>query len=153
MIRLRDALSPGNILLDPDAETYEEAIQSLLEPLRSDPRVSSWHELAAALKVKAQGPTAHLRYGVALVHVRTAAVVDFVMTFGRLRRPVLDHAEPIQFILLIGIPTAMDAEYARLLGVLMRVLRDERLCAAFHRAQRPEEILAVFERGEAGVAS
>ncbi|HEY0792277.1 MAG TPA: PTS sugar transporter subunit IIA [Chthoniobacterales bacterium] len=153
MIRLRDALPPGNILLNLDVETYAEAVQRLAEPLRSDPRVSSWQELAAALTAKAQGPTAHLKYGVTLVHVRTTAVLDFVMTFGRLRQPVLDQAEPIQYILLIGIPIAMDAEYARLLGVLMRVLRDERLCAAFQRAQRPEEILAVFERGEAGLAS
>jgi mannitol/fructose-specific phosphotransferase system IIA component (Ntr-type) len=153
MIRLRDALLPGNILLDLAAETYEAAIQHLAEPLRSDPRVSSWPELAAALTAKAQAPRAHLKYGVSLVHVRTAAVLDFVMTFGRLCRPVLDHAEPIQYILLIGIPIAMDAEYARLLGVLMRVLRDERLCEPFRRAQRPEEILAVFERGEAGLAS
>jgi len=154
MIRLRAALRPEHIVLDLHAATLADAIHSLAEPLRADPRVAAaWLELVAMWDAKAQTPGIHLKYGVVLIHARTKAVVDFVMAFGRLQTPVLKHGEPIRFILLIGIPTAMDAEYARLVGVLMRVLRDERLCRGFLEAKRPEEVLAILERGEGAVAS
>jgi mannitol/fructose-specific phosphotransferase system IIA component (Ntr-type) len=148
MIRLRAALRPEHIVLDLNAATLADAIPRLAEPLRGDPRVAAWLELVEAWDARARTPGVHLKYGVVLVHARTKAVVDFVMAFGRLQTPVVEHGEPIRFILLIGIPTAMDAEYARLVGVLMRVLRDERLCGGFLEAKRPEEVLAILERGK-----
>ncbi len=151
MIRLRDALLPAGILLDVEAATYAEAVRKLAEPLRFDERVTAWPELAAALATKAQTAGAHLKYGVTFTHVRTAAVNEFVMTFGRLRQPVRLGGEPIKYIILIAIPAAMDAEYARLLGVMMRVLRDERLCNRFADAVNPEAVLEVLERGETGI--
>ena len=153
MIPLRAALEPGQIVLDLEAVALPEAVRKLAETLRSDPRVGSWPELAAAWQAKVEGPGLPVRAGVAFVHARTKAVSELVMSFGRLHTPVADGGEPIQFILLIGIPKAIDAEYARLVGALMRVLRDQRLCNAFRGAKRPEEVLTILERAEAAVTS
>jgi mannitol/fructose-specific phosphotransferase system IIA component (Ntr-type) len=153
MIRFKEALEPGQIVLDLEAANFPEAIRKLSESLRSDPRVGSLPELTAAWQAKVQGPGVHLNAGVAFVHARTKAVSELVMSFGRLRAPITNCGELIRFILLIGIPKTMDAEYVRLVGALMRVLRDQRLCDAFHEAKRPEEVMAILERGEAAVAS
>jgi mannitol/fructose-specific phosphotransferase system IIA component (Ntr-type) len=152
MIRFREALASGQIVLDLEAATVSEAIRKLAETLRSDPRVGSWPELEAAWQAKAQTAVVPIRTGVAFFHARTKAVSELVMGFGRLRTPVPDRGELVRFILLLGIPKAIDAEYARLVGALMRVLRDQRLCESFQHAQRPEEVLGLIERAEAAVA-
>lgn len=152
MMRFRAALESAQIVLDLEAVTLEEAIRKLAETFRSDPRVGSWPELAAAWQAKGTGHVVPVRIGVAFIHARTKAVSDLVMGFGRLQTPVRDHGDLIRFIILMGIPATIDAEYARLVGALMRVLRDQRLCQAFHEAKRPEEVLAILERAEAAVA-
>ncbi|MBV9491976.1 MAG: PTS sugar transporter subunit IIA [Verrucomicrobia bacterium] len=153
MIRVKAVLEPEHVLLDVPAANMLEAVEALAGSLRSDRRVVAWPEVAAAWRAKAEAAHTHLRHGVALLHARTRAVSDLVMAFGRLAAPIMDQGEPIRFVLLIGIPDTMDAEYARLVGALMRVLRDERLCAAFHKATRPEQVLAILDRGEAATGS
>lgn len=153
MIRLRAALESSQIVLDLEAVTFSEAIRKLAETLRSDPRVGSWPELLSAWQVKVDNPVVPVRTGVAFLHARTRAVSELVMSFGRLRKPLPERGELIQFILLMGIPKAIDAEYARILGALMRVLRDQRLCTAFQNAERPEDVLAILDRAEAAVSS
>lgn len=153
MMRFRAALESAQIILDLEAGTLAEATRKLSETLRSDPRVRSWRELVAAWEAKASGHVVPVRTGVAFIHARTKAVSDLVMSFGRLHTLVPDRGEPIRFIVLMGIPTAIDAEYARLVGALMRVLRDQRLCQAFHDAKRPEDVLSILERAETAVVS
>jgi mannitol/fructose-specific phosphotransferase system IIA component (Ntr-type) len=153
MMRFRAALESAQIVLDLEAATLAEAIRKLAETLRSDPRVGSWRDLVAAWEAKASSHVVPVRTGVVFIHTRTKAVSDLVMSFGRLHTPVPDDGELIGFIFLMGIPTAIDAEYARLVGALMRVLRDQRLCEAFHDAKRPEDVQAILERAETAVGS
>lgn len=153
MMRFRAALESAQIVLDLEAVTLSEAIRKLAETLRSDSRVGSWPELTAAWQAKGSGRLVPVRTGVAFIHARTKAVSDLVMTFGRLQSPVPDHGELIAFIILVGIPAAIDADYARLIGALMRALRDQRLCAAFRDAQRPEDVLSILKRAETVVGS
>ncbi|MBV8900653.1 MAG: PTS sugar transporter subunit IIA [Verrucomicrobia bacterium] len=153
MMRFRAALESAQIVLDLEAVTLTEAIRKLAETLRSDSRVGAWPELAAAWQAKGNGRLVPVRTGVAFIHARTKAVSDLVMAFGRLHTPVPDHEGLIRFLILIGIPATIDADYARLIGALMRALRDQRLCAAFHDAERPEDVLAILERAETAVGS
>ena len=59
------------------------------------------------------------------------------MAFGRLTDPLQEKEGPLQFVVLVGIPRAMDAEYLRLLGTLMRVFRNEKLRQKLLLAQIP----------------
>ena len=71
-----------------------------------------------------------------------------VMAFGRLTAPLSTPSGKITYILVIGIPDAMDAEYLRLVGVLLRVFRDEELRRRLDEAKNPSEVLKVFADGE-----
>ncbi|MBW0001422.1 MAG: PTS sugar transporter subunit IIA [Verrucomicrobia bacterium] len=153
MMRFRAALESTQIVLDLEAATLVEAIRKLAETLRADPRVGSWRELVGVWEGKGGEHVIPIRTGVAFIHVRTKAVSDLVMSFARLHTPVRDHDELIHFIVLMAIPLAVDARYARLVGTLMRVLRNERFCEAFYDAKRPEDVLAVLERAEVSLAS
>ncbi|MEA3162946.1 MAG: hypothetical protein QOE88_764, partial [Verrucomicrobiota bacterium] len=80
--------------------------------------------------------------------VRTTSVTKMLMAFGRLTHPLDEATGPLQFVTLIGIPRAMDAEYLRLVGTLMRVFRNEKLHQKLLGAQNPSEIVHLFEKGE-----
>jgi mannitol/fructose-specific phosphotransferase system IIA component (Ntr-type) len=51
-------------------------------------------------------------------------------------------------VMLVGIPRAMDAEYLRLVGILMRVFRNEKLRHKLLYAPEPADIVRIFEQGE-----
>jgi mannitol/fructose-specific phosphotransferase system IIA component (Ntr-type) len=153
MIRIRGTLLPEHVLLSVTANSREETIQQLSESLRSDTRISDWQEFLRALRKCEAAGKVNLQYGLTLPHVRTSAVTKMLMAFGRLTDPLQEKDGPLQFVVVVGIPRAMDAEYLRLVGTLMRVFRNEKLRQKLLRAQNPADIINIFEKGETGIDS
>jgi PTS system fructose-specific IIC component len=153
MIRIRETLLPDHVLLSLTAHSRDEAVQQLVESLRSDVRVTDWHEFFQALQRREAAGKMQLEYGLAMSHVRTWAVTKMVMAFGRLKEPVQETDGVFRFVVLAGIPETMDAEYLRLVGTLMRIFRSEKLRDKFRRAEKPAEIIDIFERVETGAES
>jgi fructose PTS system EIIBC or EIIC component len=151
MIRIRGTLLPEHILLSLPAKSREEAVQHIAESLRSDTRISDWKGFLRALRESEAAGKVNLQEGVTLPHVRASAVTKMLMAFGRLTDPLKEKDGPIQFIVLVGIPRAMDAEYLRLVGTLMRVFRNEKLRQKLLHAQYPADIINIFEKGETGI--
>jgi mannitol/fructose-specific phosphotransferase system IIA component (Ntr-type) len=148
MIRIREILLPENVLLDLPAGSREEGIQKVAESLKADTRILDWEQFYRDLLERDECAKVNLQFGVTLPHTRTDAVTRMVMAFGRLARPVQNSDELIQFILMFGIPKTMDAEYLRLVGVLMRVFRSEESRRDLLTAEKPSKILGAFERAE-----
>jgi mannitol/fructose-specific phosphotransferase system IIA component (Ntr-type) len=151
MIRIRGTLLPEHILLNVTAKSREEAIQQLAESLRSDTRISDWQSFLGALRKCEASGKVNLHYGLTLPHVRTSAVTKMLMAFGRLAHPLQEKDGPVQFVVLVGIPRAMDAEYLRLVGTLMRVFRNEKLRQKVLHAENPADIINIFEKGDTGI--
>jgi mannitol/fructose-specific phosphotransferase system IIA component (Ntr-type) len=150
MIRVRGTLLPENILLDLTARSREETIRQLSESLRSDTRITDWKEFLRILTDRETAGKVNLQFGLTLPHVRSSVVTKMLMAFGRLTEPLPAKDGPLQFAILVGIPRAMDAEYLRLIGTLMRVFRNEKLRQKLLIAQKPSEIIQIFEKGETG---
>jgi mannitol/fructose-specific phosphotransferase system IIA component (Ntr-type) len=148
MIRIRGTLLPENILLNLNVQSRADAVEKVAETLRDDFRISNWEEFMGALRAREAVGKVNLELGLTLPHVRTSAVTKMLMAFGRTTGPVEHGNVPIQFVILIGVPGAMDSEYLRLVGTLMRVFRDDKLRRDLLHAEDPEEIIRVFERGE-----
>jgi len=153
MIRIRGTLLPEHILLGMTARSREETIRQLAESLHSDTRISDWQEFLRALAKREAAGKVNLQYGLTLPHVRSSAVTKMLMAFGRLTDPLPEKDGPLQFAVLVGMPRAMDAEYLRLVGTLMRIFRNEKLREKLLLAQNPAEILGIFEIGETGLAN
>ena len=151
MIRIRETLLPDHVILGLTARSRDEGIRQLAESLRSDSRVVNWKEFLRALTGNGAGGKVNLQCGVAMPHSRTAAVTNMVMAFGRLKEVVQETDRPIQFLVLVGIPVAMDSEYLRLVGTLMRVFRSDKLRSKLRYANKPAEIIEIFEKGETGL--
>ena len=148
MIKLRGTLLPDHILLDLDSGSREEAIRRVSETLRSDPRVVDWRRFFRTLREREANAKINLQYGITMPHARTSAVTGMVMAFGRLKQPVMEPDGTIHFVTVFGIPEAMDAEYLRLVGTLMRVFRNENLRRRLCQAEEPAQIVDIFEKGE-----
>ncbi len=149
MIRIRGTLLPEHILLDIDGTSREEAIRQLVESLRSDTRIADRQNFLRALHKREAAGKVNLPGGLTVPHVRTAAVTKMVMAFGRLAQPLQGKDDSLVFIVLVGIPLAMDAEYLRLVGTLMRVFRNEKLRHKLLHVTDPSDIIRIFEKGEA----
>ena len=150
MIRIREALLPDHILLNLTADSREESVQQIVESLRLDTRVTDWPRFVQQLQKRDAAGRVKLEYGIAVPHVRTATVTKMVMAFGRLKEPVQEPDGPIRFVVVVGIPETMDADYLRLVGTLMRVFRSEKLRHKLLHAERPAQIIDIFERVETG---
>jgi mannitol/fructose-specific phosphotransferase system IIA component (Ntr-type) len=150
MIRVRGTLLPEQILLDLTTRSREETLRQLCESLRSDTRISDWKEFVRALTEREAAGRVNLQVGLALPHVRSSSVTKLLMAFGRLIEPLAEKDGSLQFVVLVGIPRAMDAEYLRMVGTLMRVFRNEKLRRKLLLAQKPAEIIQIFEKSETG---
>ena len=148
MIRIGEILFPEQILVDVRAFTREEAVQAVAETLRRDERVKDWNRFLTSLNECDRSSRINLGLGITIPHSRTSAVTDMVMAFGRLTVPLSPSTGKITYILVIGIPETMDAEYLRLVGLLLRVFRDEELRLHLDEAKNPSEVLKVFADGE-----
>ena len=150
MIRIRETLLPDHILLSLIAHSRDEAVQQLVETFKSDTRVTDWQEFSQALRRSDAAGKMKLEYGLAVPHVRTAAMTKMVMAFGRLQEPVQEKDGPIRFVVLVGIPETMDSDYLRLVGTLMRVFPNDKLRDKLRYAENPAEVIDIFERVETG---
>jgi PTS system nitrogen regulatory IIA component len=153
MIRIRETLLPDHILLGLTADSRDEALQQILESLRLDLRVTDWRKLSLDLRKRDAAGKVKLDSGLAIPHIRTTAVTKMVMAFARLKEPIQETDGPIRFMILVGIPGTMDAEYLRLLGTLMRVFRSAKLREELRQAGKPAQIIDIFERVETGTES
>jgi mannitol/fructose-specific phosphotransferase system IIA component (Ntr-type) len=148
MIRFGEILFPEHIILDLPAKTREEAVYAVAKSLGGDSRVTDWATFYKSLSESDRSAKCNLELGLTMPHTRTDAVTAMVMAFGRLAMPLVVSSEEIRYVLVIGIPETMDADYLRLVGVLMRVFRDSKLQADLGSAETPEAVLKVFGAGE-----
>jgi fructose PTS system EIIA component len=148
MNRIRETLLPKQILLDVKATTREEAIKEVTDSLQGDNRIIDWPGFLETLAECARSQKVNIGLGLTIPHNRTDTVTSMVMAFGRLAQPIRRAQASIRFVLVIGIPETMDADYLRLVGVLMRAFREKELRKTLETAETPEEILSAFEKGE-----
>jgi len=148
MIRIREILLPKQILLNVKATTREEAITMVSDSLKSDNRIIDWPGFTHCLRECERSGKVNIGLGLTIPHGRTDSVTSMVMAFGRLAQPIRRGPASIRFVLVIGIPETMDADYLRLVGVLMRAFREDHLRKALETANTPEDVLATFEKGE-----
>jgi mannitol/fructose-specific phosphotransferase system IIA component (Ntr-type) len=152
MNRIREILLPKQILLNVKAATREEAITAVTDSLQGDNRIIDWPRFVETLAECARSGKINTGLGLTIPHNRTRTVTSMVMAFGRLAQPVRRGPASIRFVLVIGIPETMDADYLRLVGALMRAFRDDELRKALETAKTPDDVLSAFERGETHLA-
>lgn len=151
MITIPDILREEHVSLDAVAKTPEEAVHQIALLLRDDERVPDWRKfyddlIGANLPIGEPGAG----FAICIPHARTDAVSEVAMSAGRLAAAVPFGAEksPVRYVFVIGVPTAMNADYLRIIGALARIFRDEKVAARLGQAPDAEAFISLLARKE-----
>lgn len=124
MISLSDILLPEHINLRLDAHNESTAVEELLFPLRGDIRISDWEAFRASVLDRAAPAVATDNgCGIVIAHGRTNSVNSLVMAAGRSTNgiPSPHISEPVRLVFVVGIPTALNQDYLRVVGTIARL--------------------------------
>ena len=127
MIALADTLNPESVTLDLRATTGREAIQETAALLKGRLPVLDWELLRAELYKAAPCLTeAGGTFAICLPHARTNAVATMVISVGLSRKGILFSGceVPVRYVFCIGVPKALASDYLRIVGLLVRILKD-----------------------------
>lgn len=147
-----EILHPADINLSLRADAKTAAIEEVLGQLRGDARVTNWEDLRNTVIERDAPAIEHEGRSICIAHGRTRSVSALTMAAGRSDRGVICPETKLRVHLLFvaGIPAAMDSEYLRLVGAIVRVCRDagqmEELLAAPDGASFVECLAAATER-------
>jgi mannitol/fructose-specific phosphotransferase system IIA component (Ntr-type) len=150
MISIANTLHVSDIALSLTAKDLNAATVELANLLRHDRRILDWNRFLKVLETQEicvvgdQGA----RFGIP--HARTDSVQEVVMAAGRssagLRAP--NEPEPCHYAFVIGIPSALAADYLRMIGALARIFRDGATEKRLRDAAGAEEFHKILSAAE-----
>ncbi len=138
MISIGDTLQPESVSLDLRASTSSEAITEAALLLRGQLPVLDWDLLHSQLHKSAPCLTeADGTFALCLPHSRTDAVATMVMSVGVSRNGIAFAGceNRVRYVFCIGVPKTMTNDYLRIVGLLVRILKDPATEAALRFAQ------------------
>ena len=151
MITIGDILHARQIDLHLKANTQEEAIFHVASLLKDDERIKDWTTFYNGLKSSNPCVATGTEFQICIPHVRTNAVNDMVMAVGRSTEGIpvsKKKSDKIHYIFVAGVPTALAADYLRIIGALARVFSDNAAELDLRKAARAEDFLAILAAHE-----
>jgi len=135
-----EILRPEDVNPHLRADEKTAAIEEVLGSLRGDERVTNCKELRNTVVERDAPAIEHEGRSICIAHGRTKAVNALTMAVGISEKGVVCPETKLRVHLLFaaGIPTAMDSEYLRLVGAIVRVCRDPKLMAKLLSARDGE---------------
>jgi mannitol/fructose-specific phosphotransferase system IIA component (Ntr-type) len=121
-----------------------EAIERLLEELKTNPLVADLAELKRTIIERQKVDPPFLPMGVAFPHARTDSVRGIVIVVGISPQPIPFSVGSARLALLIGVPKKAVAEYLELTSFLARHLRGENVLDRLMGTTNIEQFLAAF---------
>lgn len=149
-MKLSETLNADRIVLDFDAKTKADAIGALVDPV-----VNGYDQdtiLNEILEREKLGSTG-VGQGVAIPHVRMAAVEEPAVVFGRSTKPVDFEAiddEPCSLFFLVLGPTSADAQdlYLKTMAKISRLMRSADVRNKLASASTADEVIAIIAANE-----
>jgi CBS domain-containing protein len=146
-MRLIEVLRPEHILAPLKAETYQEALHSLVQRLVETGALSQPRPLERLTTSDPVKDVVHIGDRVLLPHLRTDAVESLVVAIGVAPAPlrpgpsVRDATE--QVIVLVLAPPSAANRYLQMVAALARALRNDAVVEQLVGARSAEEVLAI----------
>lgn len=150
MMTLANTLKVSDIRLDLEAQELNAATAELANLLRHDRRILDWSQFANELAAQAPCMAGEGERRFCIPHARTESVQTLVISAGRSRAGLSLAGEEgrCHYVFVMGIPSALAAEYLRIIGALARIFREPAAEKRLRKAETPEEfheILSEFE--------
>jgi PTS system nitrogen regulatory IIA component len=143
---LRDFFSAGDIGLDLDAPTKDEALARCTALLRTDPRTEA--TILKVLHRREQVGSTGFGRGIAIPHCRSLVVPRLRVAYGRFPHGIEFDAldgEPVYHVfLIIAPPNEISNQYLPVLGKLAQFAKDPEVPRLLNGLRKPEEFLSLL---------
>jgi PTS system nitrogen regulatory IIA component len=151
MITVADGLRPEHVALEVRERSAVDAISVVAALLRNDERVLDWEPLFEGLHQAAPCLPATPEFAICIPHVRTDQVTSLVMSVGRSREGIVfpGSPAPARYIFCIGVQLALAADYLRIVGLLVRAVKDPGSEAKLRSAANGLEFVETLSHFEA----
>jgi mannitol/fructose-specific phosphotransferase system IIA component (Ntr-type) len=146
-----DILRPEHVTLQIRATSHAAAIQEVAAPLRTDERVLDWDAVMAGFSAVSPCLPAAPEFAICIPHVRTDKVTSLVMSVGRSPAgiDIPGACAPVRYLFCIGVQLALAADYLRIVGLLVRIVKDPRCEEQLRTATSGLEFVHALMRLEA----
>ena len=150
MITIADILDVRHVDLNLKQTSQQEAIFSVASMLKDDDRVLEWNQFYGGLKSSHAAVAAEHDFELCIPHTRTNSVSGMVMSAGRTAQGVTfqNSEATIHYIFVIGVPSALAADYLRIIGALARIFKDTGAEKKLRVAKEPTDFLALLSSME-----
>ena len=145
-------LTPATIQVGLQGASKEEVIENLVALLEGHPAVKDLDQVRRAVVERERVMSTGVGKGLGLPHAKTNAVTDTVAAFAITRAPVAFGAidsEPVQLLFLLVGMERSKSQHIKLLSRISRLMNRDAFRERLLAAQTPEQVLAIFEEGEA----
>ena len=150
MSTIADSLLTKDIHTQLKAGDHRDALEEILSPLRSDPRILDWEKLRSAiLEDFPNAAFMETPSTMFLHHGRTKSVSSLVLAVGRSKvgLPFPGQEHRLHLVFVAAIPEALNNEYLRILGAISRVCREPSTLAELLAATDQAGFLLLLEKG------
>lgn len=152
MITLGNTLKVEDIIIDLPSASMSDATRDLMNLLRHDKRITDWAQFVDGVGSADICVAGVLDTNFCIPHSRSRAVRNLIIAAGRARSglPMSEKStsDRCHYVFLIGIPSAMDGEYLRLIGSLARIFHNETAVEQLNAAETAEKFHAAVVAAE-----
>lgn len=134
-------------VVDLQGETKEEVLREMVDALATSPHVKDPKDLLAKVLERERTLSTGVGVGLAVPHVKIASVGDFVIGIGRSLVGVeFDSIDklPVHIVVMIACNESQSGDYLKVLGKLVRVLKEPDFQTAVLRSTTPHHIVDIF---------
>jgi len=143
-------LVKNKILLDMKAKDILSAIEELTDLIAKVSNIDKRRLVNDLMEREKLGSTG-IGKGIAIPHVRTDALEEVVVAFGRSKKGIDFNAlddKPVHLFFLIAAPEDYQNEYLNTLARISRLLKEEQFREQLLKAKSIEEIIVLFREKE-----
>jgi len=151
-MQISSLLKPEQIKLELVEVKRVDAINEVVQLLKTNPNVTNYEGFYAELLARERIESTCLGNEIAFPHARTDSLKGMVLAIGRSSQGVWfeNSSEMVKLIFVIGTPKRMVTDYLSVVGGLARLLKDPATRESLISAPTVEEFIATLTQAENG---
>jgi mannitol/fructose-specific phosphotransferase system IIA component (Ntr-type) len=149
-ISLADALSPGRIILQLQAQSMSEAVQNIIAHIPREELPANPQMIARVVLKREQAMPTYIGHGLAVPHGRLDGIDGPVLAFARSDEgvPIEGTNERAELIFLLLTPSGMARIQPRLIADIIHLFDSEYVTERLRKAETPEEVIEAIRAGQ-----
>ncbi|MFI0347919.1 MAG: PTS sugar transporter subunit IIA [Chthoniobacterales bacterium] len=146
-MHLSNFLFSSSINLSLTPHEKHAALEEVMSLLRYDKRIVDWNEFSQKIMATPGFSfPVNEKQAVMIYHGRTNSIRDLVISVGRSKEGISfqESIQPVNFLFVIGIPSALNNEYLRMMGAIARICKNESTFKKLLLTENGDEFIAML---------